>query len=146
MKKKYFISCLVLFLLAFLAQNCLTESKIKPESEMKDVKKSLNESFRKTGWISENKYRAVVFVITNEECEHSTDLEIEERIKNEAYKFLQKELNPSYNRNAFVQIKGLSDNFGKLIKADKDCVDGNIYFFDIEKKDLKADFEKIKNL
>ena len=87
-----------------------------------------------------------MFIITNEECEKSTASEIEEKIKYEAYKFLQKELNPSFNRNAFIQIKGLSDNFGKLIKVDKDCVDGNIYFFDIEKKDLKADFEKIKNL
>ena len=127
-------------------QNCLTDSQKKPKINNGNGENGLNESFRKTGWITESKYRAVIFVITVDECKNSSLSEIEERIRFEAYKNLQKELSPSFNRNAINQIKYLADNYGKMITADKECVDGNIYFYDLEKSDLKTDFEKIKNL
>ncbi len=136
----------MLFLLTFCVQNCVTDSRKKTENNNTNGLNGINESFRKTGWITDNKYRAVIFIITIDECKNSSLSEIEERIKFEAYKNLQKELSPAFNRNASNQIKYLADNFGKVIKAEKECVDGNIYFYDIDKQDLKSDFEKIKNL
>lgn len=127
-------------------QNCLTDSQKKPENNITNGEKGLNESFRKTGWITENKYRAVIFVISADECKSSSLSDIEEKIKLEAYKNLQKELNPSFNRNAVIQIKYLADNYGRMMTSDKECVDGNIYYYDLEKFDLKKDFDKIKNL
>ena len=106
----------------------------------------LLESYRKTGWITEEKYRAVVFIITNDECLNTPGPEIEERIKLEAYKQLQKELNPSFSRNASVQIKNIIDRHGSVITAGQSCIESNVYFFDIEKKDLKREFVNIKNL
>jgi len=151
MKKKYVILSFALIMLIFSIQNCLTDSSEKKETkiETKNENKNgngYNESFRKTGWITESKYRSVIFIITDDECRNSSPGEIEEKIKFESYKNLQKELNPAYNRNASTQIKSLTDNFGKIVKVDKECVEGNIYFYDLEKKDLKSDFQKIKNL
>lgn len=135
----------VLILMIFLIQSCLTDSTKKPDT--KNVNQNgYNESFRKTGWITENKYRAVIFIITDDECKNSSSFEIDEKIKFESFKNLQKELNPTFNRNVSTQIKVLADNFGKIIKIERECEEGNIYFFDLEKKDLKSDFEKIKNL
>jgi len=144
--KRYFVCFFMLFLLAFSLQSCLTDAQKKPKDSNTNGQSGINESFRKTGWIAENKYRAVIFIITIDECKNSSLAEIEEKIKFEAYKNLQKDLSPSFNRNATNQIKYLADNFGKVIKAEKECVDGNIYFYDLEKPDLKSDFEKIKNL
>jgi len=144
--KKYFPLYFMLAILIFLLQNCQTENKKKPDDKNVNSQNVLTETFRKTGWITENQYRVVVFIITNEECEHSSQSEIEEKIKFEAYKNLQKDLSPSFNRNASTRIKLLTDSYGKLIKADKGCVDGNVYFYDLEKNDLKVEFEKIKNL
>jgi len=144
-KKKYLISSFVLILLIFTIQSCLTDSTKKTVIKNGN-QNGYNESFRKTGWINESKYRALIFIITDDECKNSSSVEIEEKIKFESFKNLQKELNPTFNRNVSPQIKNLADNFGKIIKIEKECVEGNIYFFDLEKKDLKSDFEKIKNL
>jgi len=144
-KKKYLMSSFVLILLIFMIQSCLTDSTKKTVIKNGN-QNGYNESFRKTGWITESKYRAMIFIITDDECKNSSPAEIEEKIKFESFKNLQKELNPTFNRNVSPQIKNLADNFGKIIKIEKECVEGNIYFFDLEKKDLKSDFEKIKNL
>ena len=135
----------VLILLIFLIQSCLTDSTKKTDIK-NGSQNGFNETFRKTGWITESKYRAVIFIITDDECKNSSVAEIEEKIKFESFKNLQKELNPAFNRNVSAQIKILADNFGKIIKVERECEEGNIYFFDLEKKDLKSDFEKIKNL
>lgn len=108
--------------------------------------KDLSESYKKTGWIEEDRYRAVVYIITREECQVNKVSDIEEKIKLEALKQLQKELNPSYNRNASVQIRNLLDKYGNVIAAGQSCIDSNVYFFDVVKKDLKTDFINIKNL
>ena len=147
MSRKYFVLFIImLFSFILFIQNCQTESKIKPADSNSEKQNGLNESFSKTGWISENKYRAVIFVITEDECKNSSTAEIEQKIRFEAYKNLQKDLNPSFNRNASNQIKILADNFGKTIKLDKECINGILYFYDLEKNDLKSDFDKIKNL
>ena len=146
MSKKYFVFCCILFLFTLSVQHCLTDSQKKPEDKNTNGQNGFNESFRKTGWISESKYRAVVFIITGDECRNSPQSEIEEKIKFEAFKNLQKELNPAFNRNASNHIKNLADNSGKIVRIEKGCAESNIYFFDLEKINLKNDFEKIKNL
>jgi hypothetical protein len=108
--------------------------------------KNLAESYKKTGWLDDTRYRAVVFIFTLEECRSNSVSEIEERVKFEAFKQLQKELNPSYSRNATVQIKGLMDKHGRIIAAGQSCIESNVYFFDLEKKDLRTDFINIKNI
>lgn len=144
MQKKY-IAAFIIILMSLSVQNCLKKTIKKPPiQDSNDTK--INESFRKTGWLTESKYRVVIVVITFDECKKSTAAEIEEKIRFEAYKNLQKELNPVFNRNASIQIKNLADNYGKTAKQDKDCIDSNIYVFDLEKNDLKAEFEKIKNI
>jgi len=135
-----------MFILTLSMYNCLTDSQKKIKNNNKNGGNGFNESFRQTGWISDKKYRAVVFILTDEESKNSSAAEIEERIKFEAYKNLQKELNPSFNRNASNQIKNLADNFGKMIKTKKVSADSNMYFYDIEKNELKTDFDEIKNL
>ncbi len=108
--------------------------------------KNLSESYKKTGWIEDDRYRAVVYIITREECQVNKSEDIEEKIKLEALKQLQKDLNPSYSRNASAQIRNLIDKYGSVIAAGQSCIDSNVYFFDIVKKDLKTDFINIKNL
>ncbi|PKL16992.1 MAG: hypothetical protein CVV49_13420 [Spirochaetae bacterium HGW-Spirochaetae-5] len=145
MKKKYVMSFFALILLIFPIQSCSTKASKKPESSNSN-QNGYNESFRKIGWVGENKYRSVIFIITEDECRNSSDPELSEKIQFESYKNLQKELNPAFNRNASIQIKNLVENSGKLVKTNKECSESNIFFYDIEKRDLKSDFEKIKNL
>ena len=146
MSKKYLLFFIMLLFLTFSIQNCLTDSKKKLNDIKTADQNGFDETFHKTGWISDSKYRAVVFVITNDECKNSSLSEIEEKIRFEAYKNLQKELNPSFNRTTANQIKSMTDISGQMIKTGKGCDDSNVYFYDLEKKDLKSDFEKIKNL
>ena len=145
-----------IFFLVLSTLKCLTDSKKKIEANnsplisqdsTRDIngQDELDESFRKVGWIKEDKYRALVFIITKDECNNSPISDIETKIKLAAYNNLQKELNPSANRNASIQTKKLIDNFGKMIQLDKDCNSENIFFYDIIKKDLKSDFEKIRH-
>ena len=142
--KKYII-IFIFFLVSLSIQDCSKETTKK--TDIVNINgNEFSESFRKTGWITDKKYRAVIFIITLDECKKSSLTDIEDKIKFEAYKNLQKELNPSFNRNASIQIKNLADNSGKLIKQNRDCVESNIYVYDLEKNDLKAEFEKIKNI
>ena len=155
--------CISLFLVLFTLK-CLTDPEIKIETnnppltiqdstddvkpvEKKDEKKDeLYESFRQIGWIKEDRYRVLVYIITRDECINSPISDIEVKIKFAAYNSLQNELNPASNRNALVQIKNLIDNFGMMIQVDKNCSGQNIFFYDIIKKNLKSDFEKIRNI
>ena len=155
MNKKICLYISLLFLIVF-ALNCSTDENIKTNdsplirqdsistSSVK-VNNDVHESFRKVGWIKEDRYRALVFIITRDECYNSPRSDIEAKIKLAAYNSLQHELNPSLNRNAAVQIKKMVDDFGEVIQVDKDCRSENIFLCDIVKNDLKSDFEKIKN-
>lgn len=142
MKKLHFTVCVALFL--FFIQGCRTDSGNKPGNNVLNGNNGYSESFRKTGWINDNRFRAVVYIITEDECRKSTETEIEERIRFEAIKNLQRDLSPDFNRNASIQIKNLAEKNGKIVKADKGCVEKNIFFYDIEKDGLRSDFEKIK--
>lgn len=145
MNRRYFTIFLLSSISLLTIVQCLTETRKKPINNSIGDSKQLNQSYQKTGWLSAVKYRSVVYILTDEECKKSTNAEIEEKIKYEAYKQLQKELNPSFDRNASIQIKKLLDNFGKIEKLERDCYGSNIYFYDIEKKDLDTDFKNIKN-
>lgn len=125
-----------------MKKQTVEQTKLQPVIEQKN----LSESYKKTGWIDDSRYRAVVFILTLEECRINSTAEIEERVRFEAFKQLQKELNPSFSRNATAQIKNLMENHGSVIAAGRSCIESNVYFFDLEKKDLKADFINIKNL
>ena len=104
-----------------------------------------NETFKKTGWLGENKYRAVIYILTFEECRSSTREQILEKIKFEALKHIQQELNTTFNRNQITKTRNLLDNYGIMSPYEYDCVENNIFYFDIEKKDLKLEFQNIKN-
>lgn len=138
--------CLILASM-LITQSCVKKQTIeKPPVPVITEQNSLSESYRKTGWIDEARYRAVVYIITREECQNNPDSDIEEKIRLEAFKQLQKELNPAFSRNATVQIKNLIDKHGRVIAAGQSCIDSNVYFFDLEKRDLRTDFINIKNL
>ncbi|HOP30779.1 MAG TPA: hypothetical protein P5120_10275 [Spirochaetota bacterium] len=131
----------------FTVQFCMKKQTVE-NSKLPSIieQKDLSESYKKTGWINDSKYRAVVFILTLEECKSNSAGEIEERVKFEAFKQLQKELNPSFGRNATVQIKNLMNKHGRVIAAGQSCIESNVYFFDLEKKELRTDFINIKNL
>ncbi|HOP63124.1 MAG TPA: hypothetical protein PK358_10935 [Spirochaetota bacterium] len=148
-KNHLFYFALVMALTCILATLQFCSKKQKDNITTLPVinrEKNLSESYKKTGWLDEGRYRAVVYIITLEECKNSPENEIHERIKLEAYKHLHKELNPAFNRNASVKIKSLIEKYGRVIAAGKSCIESNIYFFDLEKNDLKADFINIKNI
>ena len=151
-----------LSLLMLSSLKCLTDSEKKIDAKKTQTvitqdnaidntinnakkEKEIHESFRKIGWIKEDRYRTLVFIITPDECNSSSKSDIEAKIKLAAYNSLQKELNTSTNRNASIQIKKLVDSFGEMMQVDKDCNSENIFFYDIVKKDLKLEFDRIKN-
>jgi len=105
-----------------------------------------NETFKKTGWISETKYRAVIYILTLEECNGSTREQVEEKIKYEAIKHLQAEMNITFTHNQHSRANNLIANYGLMSPVDFKCTENNIFYFDIEKKDLKLEFQNIKNI
>ena len=116
-----------------------------PDNNGGIVNNGYNETFKKTGWISDSKYRAVIYILTYEECSASTREQIEEKIKYEAVKHLQAEMNTTFNHNQNAKARNLLDNFGLMSPYDFKCSENNIFYFDIEKKDLKLEFQNIKN-
>ncbi len=104
-----------------------------------------NETFKKTGWISDTKYRAIIYILTYEECKASTKEQIEEKIKNEALRHLQSEMNITFNHNQTAKTRNLLDNFGFMSPNDINCSENNIFYFDIEKNNLRLEFQNIKN-
>lgn len=109
------------------------------------VNNGYNETFKKIGWISESKYRAVIYILTYEECNASTKEQIEEKIKYEALKHLQSEMDITFNHNQNAKARNLLDNFGLMIPDDIKCTENNIFYFDIEKNNLRLEFQNIKN-
>ncbi len=104
-----------------------------------------NETFKKTGWINDTKYRAVIYILTYEECNASSKDQIEEKIKYEALKHLQSEIGTTFNRNQNAKARNLLDNYGLMSPNDFKCIENNIFYFDIEKKDLRLELQNIKN-
>ena len=142
-----------LFLLLFSSLQCLTDTEKKIGEDTtasapivnEKKKNEIHESFRKIGWIKEDRFRTIVFIITPDECRNSSKQDIEAKLKVAAYTSLSKELNPTTNVNTSAQIKKMIDSFGEMIQVDKDCNSENIFFYDIVKKDLKLEFEKVKH-
>jgi len=154
MKKTIFLS-IGIAVLAICALKCVTEYQKKAEPYdsplvKQDIPRTnkqddLHESFRQVGWIKDDRYRVLVHIITSDECRNSPISDIEAKIRLVANNNLQRELNPSSNRNASAQIKKMIDDFGMMIQVDKDCNSENIFFFDIERNNLKFEFDKIKH-
>lgn len=119
--------------------------KNTPENNGNTGNNGYNETFKKTGWISDTKYRAVIYILTYEECIASTKDQIEDKIKYEALKHLQGEMNTTFNHNQTAKARNLLDNYGLMSPNDIKCTENNIFYFDIDKKDLKLEFQNIKN-
>lgn len=142
--KSLLIACAVIITITYCSRDKIKNNS--PDKERTDNGNSINESFRDTGWISDTRYRAVIYIITYEECKTSSKEEIKERIKFEAIKQLQKALNVTFSRNQLSRVNCLLDNYGILIPDDIKCSENNIFYFDIEKNDLSIEFDNIKNL
>ena len=148
MKKALLTYIIIIFAVIFTINYCgKKNTKLTPDDKEKpDNESILNETFKDTGWLSETRYRAVIYILTYEECRASTRDQIEEKIKFEAVRHLQKSLNITFSRNQLNRVKNLLDNYGILIPDEIKCSENNIFYFDIEKEDLSIEFNNIKNL
>ncbi|NLV68014.1 MAG: hypothetical protein GXY14_10120 [Spirochaetes bacterium] len=143
---KYFRFIPALAALVILSFLFCGREVIKNNPPDDDVKSNgYNETFKKTGWISDTKYRAVIYILTYEECIASTREQIEEKIKYEAIKHLQSEMKIIFTRNQSAKASTLMENYGLMSPDEINCTENNIFFYDIEKKDLKLEFQNIKN-
>ena len=143
---KYFRFIPALAALVILSFLFCGSDVIKNNPPDDDVKSNgYNETFKKTGWISDTKYRAVIYILTYEECIASTREQIEEKIKYEAIKHLQSEMKIIFTRNQSAKASTLMENYGLMSPDEINCTENNIFFYDIEKKDLKLEFQNIKN-
>ncbi len=141
------IFSLIVFTFLFCGKEILKTDTDNTDKDNNNKKSDIfKEDFKQTGWISETRYRAVIYIFTFDECRSSTREQIEEKIKFEAIKQLQYELNGTINRNRYPKIKNLVDNYGILKPDVIECSENNIFYFDIEKNDLKLEFQNIKNI
>ena len=147
--KKALLTYIILILAVILTINYCGKKITKKTPDDKHTSENeniINETFKDTGWMSETRYRAVIFILTYEECRASTRDQIEEKIKFEAVRHLQKSLNVTFSRNQLARVKNLLDNYGILLPDEIKCSENNIFYFDIEKNDLSIEFNNIKNL
>jgi len=139
--------CTVLLLLAI---SC-TRDKVKDDSAGKQENKNNGESifsekFKKTGWINSNRYRAVIHIFTYEQCISTRSEIIKDDLEIRAFRNIRNELGKSGSREADVHILNLIKNHGIILRPDLTCGEINIYYFDINKKNLKNDFKSIQSL
>ena len=148
MKKRTIIFPLMVLFSILTFFYCGSEAKKDVTDEGRNGKDAGNgyiETYKKTGWISENRYRAVVYILTLEECKNSTREQILEKMKFEAERRLQMEAGITFNRNQHARIKNLLDNYGEMTPDVIDCKENNIFYFDIEKENLQMDLNNIRN-
>ncbi|HRS62621.1 MAG TPA: hypothetical protein P5554_05455, partial [Spirochaetota bacterium] len=134
-----------LFLIILLSPSCSKEQQRIDKKSQELSHTELTGLYKKTGWISDNSYRTGIYIITSEEFNSSNKDAIKEKIEMEAEKHLHKELNPSFNRNISAKIKLLMINNGKIIYAGQSSMESHVYVYEIEKNNLKKEFDDIKN-
>ncbi|HOQ12189.1 MAG: hypothetical protein BWY23_02033 [Spirochaetes bacterium ADurb.Bin218] len=135
-----------LFLIILLSPSCSKEQQKIDKKSQQLSHTELTELYKKTGWISDNTYRTGIYIITNEEFNSNSKDTIKEKIAIEAEKHLHRELNPSFNRNISARIKILMANNGKIIYAGESSMQSHVYIYEIEKNNLKKEFDDIKNM
>ena len=136
--------------LLLLAISC-TRDKVKDDNAGKQDNKNNGESifaekFKKTGWINNNRYRAVIHIFTYEQCISTRSEIIKDDLEIRAFRNIRNELGKSGSREADVHILNLIKNHGIILRPDLTCGEINIYYFDINKKNLINDFKYIQSL
>jgi len=129
-----------------LRENTHPNDKSKNENKAKNKGEKITRKYKKTGWIAENRYRALVYIVTEEECKSSSKGELENKIKNEAVISLHRSFNRGFNPKRNGALINLINNYGKLIIDNDECLKDNVYILDIIKEDLRQDLRRIKNI
>jgi hypothetical protein len=109
------------------------------ENNNKIDKEYLNE-----GFISRNIFRSVI-IATREECEEGTS-GIEEKSRNRAFTSLQKYVQSTGNysgANTKARLLNLINQNGRFIPLKRECTKNNVYYYDIEKKNIKGHLKRI---
>jgi len=144
-------SALVFTALILMALSCSQKkvkdhSAVQPENNSSNGENLFSEKFKRTGWINSTRYRAVIHILTYDQCISYEKEILKDNLEMRAFRNLRNELGTAGSREADVQILNLIKNNGIILRPDLTCTDINIYYFDINKKNLTNDFKYIQSL
>lgn len=141
----------VLFILLIIATFACSKKKVKDVDTAKPENNNngeylFSEKFKKTGWINSSRYRAVVHILTYDQCVSEQKEILKDNLEMRAFRNIRNELGTTGSREADVHILNLIKNNGIILRPDLKCGEINIYYFDINKKNLTNDFKYIQSL
>ncbi len=136
---------IVVLLMFFACSENLKENK-NDAADKSNTTKNLNSQYRKTGWISDTTYRALVHIVTIEECKSTPEEDLRQKVRNEAVISLQRSFSDGFNRKRHSALLNLVNNYGRIIVDSQECVKDKVYVLDIVKENLKNEMQRIKNI
>ncbi len=137
-------TALILIALACSQKKVKDHSAVNPHNN--NGENLFSEKFKRTGWINNSRYRAVIHILTYDQCiSHEKEI-LKDSLEMRAFRNLRNELGTAGSREADVHILNLIKNNGIVLRPDLTCTEINIYYFDINKKNLTNDFKYIQSL
>jgi len=140
----------LLIILVIITLSC-SKKKVRDDDAVKHENNSkgeylFSEKFKKLGWINSSRYRAVIHILTYEQCVAEQKEILKDNLEMRAFRNIRNELGTAGSREADVHILNLVKNNGIILRPDLKCGEINIYYFDINKKNLANDFKYIQSL
>ncbi len=139
-----FILALILLVHVLCKKEQVRDNKNGKENPVSENNNKIDKKYLNEGFISGNVFRSVI-IATKEECEEGT-ADIEEKSKNRAFSSLQKYLQSTGHYsggNIKARLLNLINQNGRFIPLKKECRKNNIYYYDIEKEDIKGHLKRI---
>ncbi len=142
---RHFIVILISIFIIAVIFSCLKKDIKKTETKDPDAAKTtvshdndIDRTYLSEGFLSDSQYR-VVIISTREECEGNVD-DIKEKSRKRLIISLEKYLvsiNKKIDANTRVKIQNILNQYGRFSIKDKTCHEKNIFYYDVEKNDLK---------
>ncbi len=144
LKRSLFIfSAVILIMVSCKKKQVREDSNGSNVPDTKSVEK-IDKKYLTEGFLSKSHFRSVI-IATREECEEGIP-PIEEKSRNRALVSLQKYIQSTgqyAGANSRARLLDLINRNGKFSPLKKECARNNIYYYDIEKVNLKGYLKRI---
>jgi hypothetical protein len=144
LKFSAFILALVILMQVSCKKDQVKDSKNGGKDPVSENNHKINKKYLNEGFISRNIFRSVI-IATREECEEGT-AGIEEKSRNRAFTSLQKYIQSTGNYSGGktkASLLNLINQNGRFIPLKRECSKNNVYYYDIEKKNIKGHLKRI---
>ncbi len=144
LKRSLFIFSAVILVMVSCKKKQVKEDGSGGNGPVTNNVEKIDKKYLTEGFLSRSLFRSVI-IATREECEEGIS-RIEEKSRNRALVSLQKYIQSTgqyTGANSRARLLDLINRNGKFSPLKKECGRNNIYYFDIEKENLKGHLKRI---